>query len=273
MLREAFYQRGDIKLNYVEGPDNGPPFLLLPAFDNRWQSYSSIIPILAKETHLYALDTRGRGSSDHTPGEYDLRYCLDDAVGFIEGVIGEPCHVFGHSLGGWIGLWLAASRPDLVTSLVVGDSSLDVDVFIESESSMEGREFNKRLMDWAGKPVEELEEIFTIRYPDRPITYIEMRALTFSQADPEIYRDWVDGRLDRFFAGYNSEEILGSIMCPVLVLRAEDGVIGWEEVLWARELNEGLMVKELDGFDHWLGVQDGREQVVLKEIMSFLYSF
>jgi pimeloyl-ACP methyl ester carboxylesterase len=273
MLREAFYQRGDIRLNYVEGPDNGPAFLMLPAFDNRWQSYASIIPSLAKGTHLYALDTRGRGRSDHVPGKYALRYCLDDAIGFIEDVIGKPCHVFGHSLGGWTGLWLAASRPDLVSSLVVGDSNLDVDAFIESESSIEGREFNKRLMDWAGKPVEELEEIFTIRYPDRPIEYIEMRALTFSHVDPEIYRDWVDGRLDQFFGEYVSEEILSSVKCPTLVLRAEDGLIGWEEVLWARELNQSLKVKEFDGFDHWLGIQDGREQVVIKAIMNFLYSF
>lgn len=273
MLREAFYSRDDIKLNYVEGPDNGPPFLLLPAYDNRWQSYTSIIPRLAKETHFYSLDTRGRGHSDHTHGKYALKCSLDDTIGFIEEVVGESCHVFGHSNGGWIGLWLASSRSDLVSSLIVGDSSLDVDAFIEVGKSEEERKFNKRLMDWAGKPVEELEEIFTIRYPDRPIEYIEMRALTFSQVDPEIYRDWINGELDTFFDGYVSEDILGSLECPVLVLRAEDGLIGWEEVLWARELNQGLMVKEFDGFDHWLGIQDGREQLVLKEIMSFLYSF
>ena len=63
MLEEKLYQSGDIKLNYVEGPDNGPAFLLLPAYDDRWQSYSSIIPQLAVNTHLYALDTRGRGKS------------------------------------------------------------------------------------------------------------------------------------------------------------------------------------------------------------------
>ena len=273
MLGEAFYTRNGVKLNYVEGPDNGAPFLLLPAFDNRWQSYASIIPSLAKETHFYALDTRGRGGSTHTPGEYALQHCLNDAVGFIEKVISEPCHVFGHSLGGWIGLWLAASHPELVSSLIIGDSSLDVGAFRESEGSPEGREFNKQLMNWAGKPVEELETILSKHYPNRPVEYIEMRALTFNQADPEIYRDWTNGRLDHFFKGYDSEAILGSVKCPVLVLRAEDGLIGWEEVLWAREVNPGLMVKEFDGFDHWLGIQDGREQSIVKEIVSFLYSF
>jgi len=273
MLQERFYQHGDIKLNYAEGPDNGPTFLLLPAYDNRWQSYASIIPRLAANTHLYALDTRGRGRSDRTPERYDLRHSLEDTIGFVEEVIQEPCHIFGHSNGGWIGLWLAATCPDLVKSLIVGDSGLDINRLIEEGKSEEERAFNQRFMDWAGKPVDELVRIFSSRYSDRSIEYIEMRALTFHQVDPVIYLDWVEGRLYRFFDGYAGEDILGAVKCPVLVLRAENGMISWEEVLWAREINEEIRFKEMDGFDHWLGIQDGRESVILSEMINFLYSF
>jgi len=273
MLNERFFKHGDVKLNYAEGPDNGPAFLLLPAYDNRWQCYSSIIPRLVANTHLYALDTRGRGRSDRTPVSYDLRHSLDDTIGFIEEIMQEPCHIFGHSNGGWIGLWLAAERPDLVKSLIVGDSGLDVSRLIEEGKSEEERAFNQRFMDWAGKPVDELIKIFSSRYSDRSIEYIEMRALTFNQVDPGVYVDWVEGRLDLFFDGYDGEEVLGAVKCPVLVLRAENGMISWEEVLWAREVNDGVMVKEMDGFDHWLGIQDGRESAVLSEIINFLYSF
>ena len=273
MLNERFFKNGEIKLNYAEGPENGPAFLLLPAYDNRWQSYSSIISRLAANTHLYALDTRGRGRSDHTSGKYSLRYSLDDTISFIEEVVEKPCHIFGHSNGGWIGLWLASERPDLVKSLIVGDSGLDIIRLIEEGKSEEERAFNQRFMDWAGKPVEELVRIFSSRYSDRSVDYIEMRALTFSQVDPEVYVDWVDGKLDKYFNGYHSEEILGSIKCSTLVLRAETGMISWEEVLWAREINDGIMIKEMEGFDHWLGIQDGRESAVLSEIINFLYSF
>ena len=273
MLQESFYQHGDIKLNYAEGPDNGPAFLLLPAFDNRWQSYSSIIPQLVANTHLYALDTRGRGRSDRTPESYDLRHSLDDTIGFVEEVIQEPCHIFGHSNGGWIGLWLAATRPDLVQSLIVGDSGLDINRLIEEGNSEEERAFNQRFMDWAGKPVDELIRIFSSRYSERSVEYIERRALTFNQVDPVVYVDWVAGRLDRFFDEYDGEKVLGAVKCPVLVLRAESGMISWEEVLWAREINDKILIKEMDGFDHWLGIQDGRESAVLSEVINFLYSF
>ena len=273
MLQERFFKHGDIKLNYAEGPDNGPAFLLLPAIDNRWQSYSSIIPRLAANTHLFALDTRGRGRSDRVHGKYNLKHSLDDTIGFIEEIIKEPCHIFGHSNGGWIGLWLAASRPDLVESLIVGDSGLDITRLIEEGRSEEERAFNQRFMDWAGKPVDDLIKIFSSRYSDRSVEYIEMRALTFNQVDPGVYVDWVEGKLDRYFEEYDGEEILGSISCPILVLHAENGMIPWEEVLWAREVNDGVLIKEMDGFDHWLGIQDGRESAILSEVINFLYSF
>lgn len=273
MLQERFYEGNGGRLNYAEGPDNGPPLLLLPAYDNRWQSYSSIIPELASKTHLYALDTRGRGRSDRTPGEYELAHCLNDTIGFIEEVIGGPCHIFGHSNGGWIGLWLASSRPNLVSSLIVGDSALDVESLIEVGKSEDGREGNSKFREWAGRPVDELVNVFSKRYPDKPQGYIDMRALTFSQVDPGIYIDWVEGRLDRYFKGYDSKAILESIECPTLVLQAESGMISWEEAIWARDITGDLNVKQMGGMDHWLGIQNGLETAVLSEIINFLYSF
>ena len=271
MLAEQLYQRSPIKLNYGEGDDSGSPFLLLPAYDNRWQSYSSIIPQLASNTHLFALDTRGRGKSDRST-EYELVHSLHDSIGFIEDIIGEPCNVFGHSNGGWIGLWLASERPDLVKSLIVGDSTLDMDTFIVEGASEDEKKVNQRFMDWAGTPMDELVKIFTERYPDRSPEAIKNKAETHYQADPEIYRDWVEGRLDRFFEGYNAENILKSIKCPTLILQAEDGMISLDDVIWARELNKDLLVKQMTGFNHGLGIQDGKESVIVSEIINFLYS-
>jgi len=271
MLEEKLYQSGEIKLNYVEGPDNGPAFLLLPAYDDRWQSYSSIIPQLATNTHLFALDTRGRGKSDRAKN-YELVNSVRDTIGFIQNVIGEPCHIFGHSNGGWIGLWLASERAALVSSLIVGDSALDINAYIETGKSEDEKIVNQRFMDWAGKPVNELVKVFTERTPDRSLESIEVKALTFNQIDPEIYKDWVEGRLDRFFDGYDSERILKTIKCKTLVLQAENGMISLDEVIWARELKEDLMVKQMTGFNHGLGIQDGRESPVISEIINFLFS-
>ncbi|MBC8462791.1 hypothetical protein H8D76_00370 [Candidatus Bathyarchaeota archaeon] len=115
--------------------------------------------------------------------------------------------------------------------------------------------------------------MFSERYTDRDQEYVETRALTFSQVDPEVYRDWVEGRLDRYFNGYDSQTIIESIECPTLVLQAENGMISLDDVIWARSINEEIKVKQMGGMDHWLGIQDGKETEVLSEIISFLYSF
>lgn len=155
----------------------------------------------------------------------------------------------------------------------VGDSALDVDSLVEAGRSEDEREGNRKFMDWAGRPVDELVKVFSDRYPDRPQEYIEMRALTFSQVDPEVYRDWVGGTLDAYFDGYDGKAILESIKCPTLVLQAENGMISLDEVIWARSMNDEINVKQMGGMDHWLGIRDGRETAVLSEIINFLYSF
>jgi pimeloyl-ACP methyl ester carboxylesterase len=41
------------------------------------------------------------------------------AADFARKVIGQACDVIGHSFGGWLALWLAASHPDRVDHLVL----------------------------------------------------------------------------------------------------------------------------------------------------------
>jgi hypothetical protein len=61
MLVEKSFDTGEVVLNYAEGPDNGPPFVILPAYYHGWQNYKSIIPTLKAQYHLYGVDARGRG--------------------------------------------------------------------------------------------------------------------------------------------------------------------------------------------------------------------
>jgi pimeloyl-ACP methyl ester carboxylesterase len=68
-----------------------------------------------------AYDHRGQGSSP-TGG---IRYAIDvervyqGAVALIESLAAAPCHWVGQSLGSYVGMRLAARRPDLVRSLVL----------------------------------------------------------------------------------------------------------------------------------------------------------
>ena len=83
MLVEKSFDTGEVVLNYFEGPDNGPPLVILPGYIWRWQGYIPIIPQLSENHHIYALDARGRGKSGHTPRKYLFKHLVADHILFL----------------------------------------------------------------------------------------------------------------------------------------------------------------------------------------------
>lgn len=68
-------------------------------------------------------DLRGHGLSDLGPAE-GIAGFADDAAALIEAVAGGPVVFVGLSIGGMIGQQLAASRPDLVSALVLSNTAV-----------------------------------------------------------------------------------------------------------------------------------------------------
>jgi pimeloyl-ACP methyl ester carboxylesterase len=274
MLIENKFDTGEVVLNYAEGSKNGPPFVILPAMDNRWQSYKSIIPTLKPQYHLFGLDARGRGKSGRIPGKYELKHLVKDTVVFLDQVVGKPSILFGHSNGGWISLWVAEIAPNLVRAIVYGDASLNLEVLIAEGKTEEGKESNRKFSERYGKPVEELEEIFRKRYPSMNTEYIKIRAESFNQCDKGIGDHWAEGHIDKYFEGLSIEKVLKFMVQPLLIVQAnpERGMISHEDVEWAKSLKPDLSHVYLEEVDHWLGLQDGREHLFLNGISPFLES-
>lgn len=108
-------------LNYVEGPDNGPALLLLHGQGAAWMSYARVLPELAGDFHVFAIDFAGHGRSARTPGRYDVHALGQDVADFIAEVIEEPVILSGHSSGGLIAAWVAATAPEQVLALLFED--------------------------------------------------------------------------------------------------------------------------------------------------------
>jgi len=82
---------------------------------------------LADRFRCVAFDFRGQGRSEVTAGGYDMDTLADDAAALIEALGCAPCHFVGLSMGGFIGMRLAARRPELVRSLVLMETSADAE--------------------------------------------------------------------------------------------------------------------------------------------------
>ena len=86
-FEEKLYDTGQIKLNYVVGPDNGPNLLLIPAQMGTWESYGKVLIPLSQQFKVYAIDIRGHGKSSWTPGDYSWSTIGQDMRSFIDNVV------------------------------------------------------------------------------------------------------------------------------------------------------------------------------------------
>ncbi len=75
-----------------------------------------------------AYDHRGQGRSDVPAVEsIDMDTLYQDAVTFIERLGVAPCHFVGLSMGGFVGMRIAARRPELLRSLALLATSGDAE--------------------------------------------------------------------------------------------------------------------------------------------------
>ncbi|MEP2531064.1 alpha/beta hydrolase [Shimia sp.] len=70
-------------------------------------------------------DHRGQGQSGVTQSGYDMDTLTDDAAQLIGHLDAAPCHFAGVSMGGFVGMRLAARRADLLKSVILIETSAD----------------------------------------------------------------------------------------------------------------------------------------------------
>jgi pimeloyl-ACP methyl ester carboxylesterase len=227
---EHCFSMDAVQINYAEGPDNGVPLVLLHGGSSRWQWWSWVIDPLAKQTHLFAPDLRGHGRSTWTPGHYRLFDFAADIEAFVEGVVGEPAVLLGHSLGGEVALIVAAERPDLVRAVIDEDGPLSTDTARRAITSTNSMLLAMRAVAGSNLPQTELEQ----RVADLPVSEgagqpkrfgdvvpqdaIAWSADTFRQHDPAMLDAVIE--FEEMAAGLN-ESLLRRVECPVVIFRAD----------------------------------------------------
>jgi pimeloyl-ACP methyl ester carboxylesterase len=108
----------------VTGSPADPTVLLLHGIADNLHSYDAIAPKLAVDGfRVIAIDLRGHGSSS-AAAVTGLRDHAADAVAVIDELVGEPAVIVGHSLGGLVGISIAARHPDRCRALLVEDPTL-----------------------------------------------------------------------------------------------------------------------------------------------------
>ena len=272
-----------VRLHYAEGPNAGPPVVLVPGQSMPWHSYQRVMPLLARRFHVYALDVRGHGRSQHTPGQYTFATCGRDLIGFLRQVVKAPAICTGNSSGGLIALYAAVHAPELVSALLMEDPPLFTTEWPRIKDDTWVYDFFVHVV----KTLPDLAGFFsTLKVPSkggkklmsfpRPLSWLLGGAIRrrqraapgqpvdlwwlplhvrlfvrgLSEYDVDFTRACTDGRM--FDVGPHAE-LLAKVRCPALLIQADSfrteelglvGAMGDDDVERAKAALPALLVEK-----------------------------
>jgi len=108
-----FVDTGELRLHAVVGGE-GPPLLLVHGWPETWYAWRLVMPALARDFEVIAVDQRGIGLSDKPAGGYDTGTQARDLIALMDALGHERFAVVGHDTGFAISYALAADHPDRV---------------------------------------------------------------------------------------------------------------------------------------------------------------
>jgi len=282
-LVERTFDTGEVQLNYAEGPAHGPPLALVHGLGRRWQVFLPVIPALSLRWHIFAPDLRGHGKSSRVARGYHGPRYSEDIARLLRERVSTPAVLFGHSLGGMLGMWVASHHPELVRALILGDNMI---VARHLHNPMYGALFSglrdlarkggsvEQIADGIGRivlPVPGKNGFVTIgELPGNDEAYLLSWARSVQQADPDTYEMTLDGSS---LEGWDGETVLRGIACPTLLLQGTPelgGLMSDADVALATRLLPHHAHVKFRNLGHALFIQ--QPEPVLRAVTNFLES-
>ncbi|MDO9435481.1 alpha/beta fold hydrolase [Hydrogenophaga sp.] len=200
------------------------PYLVLQHGNGRsgdfWYRWA---PMLATHFKLVRPDMRGVGRSDPVtdPEEHiSIEACVNDLVRLIDHLTDQPVYVCGESMGGILGMLLAAQHPGKVRAL----SLVATPAFInDSMKSRYALGYASRLEAMRGMGIREWvrqTSVLTRFAPDTDPRLIDWYVDEFAKGTPEVLVRYAD-----LVSSANAVSHLRQIHCPTLALFPRNGQI------------------------------------------------
>jgi 3-oxoadipate enol-lactonase len=112
-----------VRLAVEDSGGSGPTVLFSHGLLYTLRMWDAQIAALRARFRCVAYDHRGQGQSDAPATGLDMDSLTEDAAALIASLRLGPVHFVGMSMGGFVGMRLAARRPELLRSLVLIDTS------------------------------------------------------------------------------------------------------------------------------------------------------
>jgi pimeloyl-ACP methyl ester carboxylesterase len=119
-----FIDTGQLRLHAVTGGGGGPPLLLVHGWPQTWYAWRMLMPTLARDFRVIAVDQRGIGLTDKPQDGYDTATLAGDLAALMDALGHQQFALYGTDVGMPIAYALAADHRDRVERLVVSEAPL-----------------------------------------------------------------------------------------------------------------------------------------------------
>lgn len=212
---------------------SGPVLLLLHGVTRCGADWEPLLPALAEDWKVIALDQRGHGGSPRGD-RYLVTDYVADAVRFVREETGEPIVLFGHSLGAMVAAAVAAELPDRVGAIILEDPPFHTMGNRIGGTAWPAQFTGMREAASRGGSIDEITDALAeIRLPAgdgfqrlgdlRDRASLAWSAQCLTQLDPGVLTPVIEGR---WLDGYDFPDALSRVRCPTLLLQADPSAGG-----------------------------------------------
>ena len=278
------------KLHYgvVQG-DSDKPLVLIHGQSMCGLDYEKVTEKLSKNYTLYLVDCFGHGESEKDSKLYRCKIIGDAIAGLIRDVIGRECIVSGHSSGGILAAYVAGVIPELVKGVMLEDppffnvmpgelenTFVYHDGFKVTHDFLNQTEETEYLVynidhgyifnylgtkffgkEWAHELAMEIKE----KLKSAPGTIPKCEKVSEKSFHGFIYMNQFDKLFSEsfytgeWFEGVTQEDILKSVKCPTVYLKAKTRY-GKDGILWAANTDEAA--------DRMMSILENAEKIVVR---------
>jgi pimeloyl-ACP methyl ester carboxylesterase len=271
MLPEKTFDTGELVLNYAEGPEAGPPLVLLHGLTAWWRSWEPLLHHLTPAWHVYAVDLRGHGLSGQPAHGYHAADYARDIVAFLDQRVVQPAVLLGHSLGAITAMATAPIAPDLVRALVLVDPPLAMRNSSVADLPLAGPYFAwAHAAVQAGSTYAQLLEQLQMLAPELSTADREATAASLCHVAPGPIAEALQDNLRDELA---LEDSLRQITCPILLLWGDwqmGSVIRAEDAAWFQALKPQAQLVQIPRGTH--GFLWDQADVAFPHVHQFLCS-
>ena len=191
------------------GPSDLPVLVLAGPLGSTLQIWQPLVESLAERFRLLRYDHRGHGGSPVPSGPYTVADLGVDVLALLDRLDIERAAFCGLSLGGMVGIWLAAAATERLSSLVLCSTSAhydDVGPYLERAASVR----------WVGTSSIAPEVVagwFTPKWSAAHPEVVQQATQMIAETSDEGYAACCGA-----IASWDGRRLLGRILTPTLVI-------------------------------------------------------